>query len=296
MIDVGFVGLGSIGYPIFEKIVNAGFNVSFYARRPEVIEKAVSAGGIYVNSVAELANNKIVIIFVNNYLQCVECVDALLTRKNDGIIVIGSTISPSEMRSLGDMCSEQGVSILAAPVTGGVRAALTGSLTVITSGDNNIIDICTPVFATYAVNIIRAGDNMDDAQKMKALNQLLVGINAVAMAEVFVLGQKAGLDLNIIYDTLVKGAGYTRLLENRGPLIINRDFKKRGTIEIMNKDLAACGDLAKEAGAPFLLGDIVENIYKQTYNDFDPMEDLTAVIRVYEEKANMKNDKQRSDI
>ena len=286
MNKVGFVGLGAMGYPIAEHIAKEGYELYFYARRDEVIKKARGFGGVFVPSIEEIGIwSDTVIILVNTYSQCVECFSKLLTNKKKGTVVLSSTVSPKEASTLGEMCMQKGVSLVDAPLSGGVKGAVEGNLTLMPSGNRLLIESLTPLFKTFTKKIVYAGDKVGMGQTLKALNQLLVGVHMTAVAETFTLGKKAGLDLQTIYEAITSSAGTSRILETRGKTLIDRDFSRRSSLNIQKKDLAVCEDLALENGAPFFLGSLCKQFFELSANKFDPEEDISAIIKLYEEMS-----------
>jgi 3-hydroxyisobutyrate dehydrogenase-like beta-hydroxyacid dehydrogenase len=280
---VGFIGLGTIGFPIAKHIALKQGSLLFYARRQDVIAAAKAFGGEATASVAELGSRAdVVVIFVNTYSQCLDCVDELLTTMKGGIIAIGATISPGEMEHIEKLCVEKGIGAVATPVTGGVQGAKDASLTVITSGDAQLIKRCQAIFSCYAAKIVRAGDRIAAAHSLKALVQLLVSINTVAMSEAYQLGMSYGIDPEIIYDTVVNSAGTSRVFENRGQTVLDRDFSKRGTISIINKDLEICSQMAMRTHIPLFLGSVCKQLFSAAVRGIDVDEDFSAIVKVYE--------------
>ncbi|MBR4800619.1 MAG: NAD(P)-dependent oxidoreductase [Clostridia bacterium] len=286
---VGFIGIGAIGYPIFQHVVE-NFDVVFFARRQEVIDKATNDGGVFVPSVKDVAEQSdAIILFVNTFAQCKDCVNQILSAKNKNLaILVGATVAPFEVESLRDECSAQGVALIDGPVTGGVKGAIDATLTTMISGGKEDKELFRPIISTYSKKIVDAGDTVGQAEALKALVQLLVGINSVAMSEAFTLGVKSGLDPEIIYDTITNSAGTSRIFENRGEKVMDRDFDKRGTIEIINKDMTICSQLAFEKKSPMFLGAVAKQMFQIAASQSDPLEDFNAVVKVYEKMAGIK--------
>lgn len=283
---VGIVGTGAIGFPIAEQIIKHGFELLFYARREEVIAELRERGAEYV-SMCELGKRSdVVLLFPNTYEQCLECTEEILTGMDKGVIVVGATISPEEMVTLTGICAKRGVETVAAPVTGGVKGAKEGTLTVITSGRKETVDAVSPVLSTFGNNIVYVSDNIGAGFTMKLLVQLLVGINTVATGEALVLGVKNGLDPRLVYDTLCKSAGTSRIFENRGSTILERNFDKRGTIDILCKDITYSAELASRSGCPIMLGQACANVCRIGQNVLeDTSQDFSALVKLYEEWA-----------
>ena len=141
---------------------------------------------------------------------------------------------------------------------------------------------------TYSKKIVYVDEKPGQAEVLKALVQLLVGINSVAMSEAMTLGVKAGLDPETIYDTITNSAGTSRIFENRGQKVMDRDFNKRGTINIINKDLTIASKLAFDKKSPLFLGAIAKQMFQIASHQNDPLEDFNAVVKVYESMAGVE--------
>ena len=270
--NIGFIGLGSIGYPIYRHVVE-NYPVRFYARRKEIIESAKADGGIFMPSNTALAKEcDVILVFVNTFDQCKECVREIAVAKDkDVTIIIGATVSPTEITELVE--GYPNFTILDAPVTGGVKGAIEGVLTTMLSGDKEAADKCVPIIQTYSKKIVRVDDKPGQAEVLKALVQLLVGINSVAMSEAM---------------TITNSAGTSRIFENRGQKVMDRDFEKRGTIEIINKDLTIASKLAFDAKSPLFLGAIAKQMFQIAARQCDPLLDFNAVVQVYEDMAGVE--------
>lgn len=281
---IGFVGLGTMGFPIMQNICRAGHEIVFYARKPEVVEAAEAVGALFCPDMEDLGRRcEVVIFFLNTAAQCEECLNKVLAGMSPGkTVIIGSTILPEESLHLSRICEEKGVCLLDAPVSGGVRGAIDGSLTVMVSGDSKRVEQCRALMECYGRKIAYIGPKPGDAQIMKAINQELVGINIVAVCEAYALGIRCGLDPNAIFDTISSCAGTSRIFENRSEYIIARDFSKRSSLSIHKKDLSICRRLAEEVGMKLPVATVCEQLYAEAMEFCDPEEDGIAVIKQVE--------------
>ncbi len=280
---IGMIGTGAMGRPMAERLLKAGFDFSFYARRKEVVAHLEGCGGKSC-SIRELGERcEVVLLILNSYPQCRECAEELLQTMKSGCVVVHSTISPKEMEALAELCAAHGVELLAAPMTGGVAGAKNGTLTLIVGGSAARLEQLRPVFSVLGTNIVHTGETVDSASTMKLLVQLLVGINTAATAEALVLGAKSGLDPELVYSTICASAGVSKIFTNRGNTMIARDFATRGTLSILHKDLRYCIEKANETECTLPLGQTVNSIFQLGLNTLpDPSEDFSAIVKVYE--------------
>lgn len=278
---IGLIGMGSMGFPIAQNIHHGGFDVMFFARKPQVIEAAKSFGAIFSPDMGEVGRKcDAVIFFLNTAAQCEECLDKVLPGMSRGkTIIIGSTVLPEECVRLSRKCEAQGICLLDAPVSGGVRGAVDGTLTVMVSGDRERAEQYRGVMECYGKKLSYIGPNPGDAQTMKAINQELVSINVAAVCEAYALGIKCGLDPNIIFDTISSCSGTSRIFENRSEHIIARNFQKRSSLYIQYKDLGICQQLAKKVGMELPVATVCKQLYAETMKFCNPEEDSIAVIK-----------------
>lgn len=285
---VGVIGTGAIGYPMVERLLYCGNDVFFYARRREVIISLSEKGAVYMNKQELARNSEVVLLIVNTYEQCEECIREVLDGMPQGsCLIVHSTVAPNEMKNLNMSCTRAGVEFLAAPVTGGVAGARKGTLTIIVGGKKETLTRVKSVLNAMGSTIIYTGENPEAAAIMKLLVQMLVGINTTATAEALVLGEKNGLDPHLIYKTICASAGTSLIFRNRANTIMERDFATRGTIEIMYKDLRYCAELAAENGCTLPVTQSCFNMFQIGAKVLEnKAEDFSAIVKVYEKWAN----------
>lgn len=282
MDNIGIIGTGAIGLPIAKRIINAGYKLNFYARKNYTINELIEYGGCYFDDIKKVGkNSNIIFLFVRNYEDCCECIKELLDEMNNGIIIIGATISPNEIIKLNDLCSAKNIDLIAAPVTGGVQGARSGTLTTIISGNSCVINQLNNIISTYSKEIIFLGNSLSLAFSMKALVQYLVAVNTITLAECYLLGVNSGLDPNSIYKVIINSSGSSKIFESRFPTIMKDDFHKRGTIGIMAKDLNIVMDMSKTSGTPLFLGALAKNLFDVSNYTLNNEEDFSAVLKLY---------------
>lgn len=281
---IGFIGLGTMGQPIARHILKAGESLAFYARREEVIQDICSIGGRFCPTIEELgAMCEATIFFLNTAEQCWECLEELLKGMQTGTVIIGSTMSPEDCEALNAVCAPKGITLLDAPVSGGVQGAIDGVLTIMVSGDIKRFEQYKPLLELYGKKIAYVGERPGMAQTLKAINQQLVGVNVVSVCEAFALGERCGIDLQVIADTIPFCAGTSKIFENRSRYIIERNFEKRSSLQIQLKDLRICRHLAEKAGLRLSVTATCEEIYEEALTFCDPSEDTIAVLKTYEQ-------------
>lgn len=216
---VGIVGLGRCGMPAAQKLIDKGYTVAGYARRPEVIEAFEKSGGIHMKNPAEVARrSEIIIVMVLNDEQVKEVVlgsEGILQGAVAGSTVICmSTINRSNLDLVAAECAAHQVNILDCPFTGGPARVANGTLTLITAGEESVLSEARPVLEALG-NINVVGDRPGLGQAVKHCNQLLVTVVHAATIELLTLARKSGIDVSQTCEIIgsgIAGNDYFRLL------------------------------------------------------------------------------------
>jgi 3-hydroxyisobutyrate dehydrogenase-like beta-hydroxyacid dehydrogenase len=277
------IGLGVMGHGIARNIMAHGYSMVLYDLRPEVMADLVEQGAEAVGSLRELGERAdVILMIVNAYDNCRSALTGLLETLRDGVIINMSTIAPEDARELEKLAAEKGCRMLDCPVSGGTAGAKNGTLTVMAAGSDQLFDTYRPLLESFGKNVVHVGKEVGQGQAMKAVNQLLVGIHMCATAEAFTMAKQCGLDLQMVYDTIKTSAGTSRIFENRGQFLIDRDFSIRSTLRIQMKDTDIACKAANAAGAPVLLGSVARELFQLAVGKYPPNDDSIEVVRLYE--------------
>jgi 3-hydroxyisobutyrate dehydrogenase len=192
-VRVGFIGLGSQGAPMARRIVEGGYPLTLWARRPASVEPFADTAAKVVETPAELAAvSDLVCVCVvgdDDVRQVLEGDNGVLAGLAPGcVIAIHSTVHPDTCRELAETAATKGVSVIDAPVSGGGPAAAEGRLLVMIGGDPDIVERCRPVFATYAEPIVHLG-GVGSGQVTKLLNNLLFTAHIATAKSTLDLGE-----------------------------------------------------------------------------------------------------------
>lgn len=289
MNTIGMIGLGAMGHSIARNILNHGYSMVLYDLRPEAMEDLLGPRASAASSPQELGRQAdTVLVIVNTFPQCRSVVSSLLETMEGGVILNMSTIAMDEAKTLGELAAAKGVGMLDCPVSGGTAGAREGTLTVMAAGEDTLLEAHRPLLSSFASNIVHVGREVGQGQAVKAINQLLVGVHMCAAAEAFTLAQKCGLDLQMVYDTIRTSAGNSRIFENRGQFLIDRDFSTRSTLQIQLKDTDIACRTAGLVGAPSFLCNTARELFKLSAAKFPPTQDSIAVAKLYEELCGLE--------
>lgn len=245
--QIGFIGLGRMGLPMAKNLIDAGHPVTGYDIDPEQVSALEQAGGTGANDLKDAATDADVVITVlRTPTQVTEVADEILPVMSEGAIFADmSSIDPITAQDIADRSRDYGIRMVDAPVSGGVVGAKDGTLAIMTGGDPAVLDEVDPLFEVMGGNIFHAGDH-GTGQAIKLCNQMLVGGQAVLLAEAFQFGEAAGIDPQILHDVLLESAGRGGVLEIKGDKLVSKDFDPGFDINLQAKDLRLGLESAEE--------------------------------------------------
>jgi 3-hydroxyisobutyrate dehydrogenase len=208
---VGFIGLGSQGAPMAQRIIEAGFPTSLWARSPAALEAFADTAAMVAGSPAELAAASDLVCLCVVGDADVEEVTAgengvLAGLKSGGVIAVHSTVHPKTCHDLAQKAGVQGISVIDAPVSGGAPAVEQGRLLVMVGGDADVVERCRPVFESYADPIVHLGD-LGSGQTTKLLNNVLFTANLGTAAATLALGEALGVLPDRLTEVISRGSG-----------------------------------------------------------------------------------------
>lgn len=266
MEKVGFIGLGIMGQSMARNILNAGFDLTVWNRTPAKMQPLLAAGAHPAGSPAELAAQvDMIVICVSDTPDVEQLIlgeQGVLSGARPGALVIDhSTISPSVTKELAARLSEKGVHMLDAPVSGGSEGAARGTLAIMVGGEAEQFQRALPLMQAEGKTITHVGGH-GDGQMVKLVNQILVVGNALAMSEALIFAQAGGLDLQKTLAAVSGGAAGSWMLSNRGPQILQRDWRPGFMIDLQQKDVRLVLRECDQLGIPSLMTSLVFNLYR----------------------------------
>jgi L-threonate 2-dehydrogenase len=290
---VGFVGLGVMGRPMASRLLSAGFTVTVYDLNPVPVEALVAEGAIKAGSAAEAARDcDLFVTMVVNDIQ----LEAILFEPGEaavhlrpGATVLGmSTMNRTTVQTIARRLQAMGVRYLDAPVSGGEKGVLSGTLTIMAGGAEDAFAACQPALLAMGSNTIHVGTNVGDGQAVKLINQLMVGTQLVVAAEALAFGEKLGLDRDMLFDIISRAAGNSWIFSDRGPRMLTGEFSPpKSALSILNKDMGYVVDAANREGFPLILPAIAQQVYKMGMAMGYSKLDDSILIKVVEKLAGM---------
>jgi 3-hydroxyisobutyrate dehydrogenase len=193
--------------------------------------------------------------------------DSLVSGLRPGTLVIDhSTVSPAATRAWAKRLNDQGIPFLDAPVSGGSEGAANGTLSIMVGGEAADVERAHPYLQAMGSTITHTGP-VGTGQLCKLVNQVLVVVNMLAVSEGLLLAEAGGLDPAVAIAATTGGAGGSWMLANRGPQLVQRDFRPGFTIDLQQKDLRLVLESADELGVPALATALVHQLYRVLQND-----------------------------
>lgn len=250
--EVGFIGLGLMGRPMALNLIKAGHTVHVWARRRESMQPLLEAGAGDCSSPADVARKAAITISMVADAPDVEQVtlgeQGVAAAAAQGHVHVDmSTIAPAAAQSIAARLAGHGVSMLDAPVSGGEVGAIAGSLTIMVGGEQAAFDRVLPAFQAMGKSVTRIGD-AGAGQVAKACNQILTGVGVAAVAEALNFATRSGVDAGKVREALLGGFAYSRILENHGQRMLDRNFRPGFKAWMHQKDMRIVMEEAHRLG------------------------------------------------
>jgi len=260
---VGFAGLGIMGSAMSANLLQAGFPVVGFDILPGCRARHRRAGGMVARDVRELARAADIIITSLPSVDALALVSGQISteRRNGQIVIETSTLPVPVKEAARKRLAMAGVTLLDCPLSGTGAQAKAKDLAVYASGPRATIRRCVPVFKGFARAHYDLGA-FGNGSKMKFAANLLVAIHNVSAAEAVVLARKSGLNPALAVKVLGDGAGASRMLQVRGPMMAKRAYKPATMkVEVWQKDMKIIGDFVRQLGSPAPLFSATKAIY-----------------------------------
>ncbi|MCL1593235.1 MAG: NAD(P)-dependent oxidoreductase [Actinomycetia bacterium] len=254
MTDIGFIGLGIMGHGMATNLVKAGFSVTVWNRTQSKADDIIEAGAIRGQTPADVAREADIVMICVSDTPDVEAVvfgpDGVIEGvRPDSLIIDHSTISPQATQRFASIAADHGTHWIDAPISGGSEGAVNGTLTIMIGGDEEQIQRSRAYLDAIGTTITHVGP-LGSGQLVKAVNQILVVVTQLAVSEALLLAEAGGLDLDSTLRAVEGGAAGSWMLSNRGPQMIDRDWRPGFTIDLQQKDLRIVLEAADELGVP----------------------------------------------
>ena len=287
--DIGFIGLGHMGFPMAARLAAAGYRPFVYDTRDDIIEQAVSLGAQSASSPRAVADRADTVLASLPTPQ----VSLGVATGPDGVIagtqvkrlIDLSTVGSPTAQSISGCLAERGIAMLDCPVSGGVHGATNGTLAMMVSGPRREFEAVCGILEALGRPIF-VSEKPGAAQTMKLVNNLMAATALAATAEVVVMAVKAGLDAEVVIDVLNAGSGGTHASRDKFPrAVLPRTFDYGFATGLMVKDVRLYLDEARALGLRTHIADAVAALWENTLKEEGPESDFTSVVKPIEEAA-----------
>ncbi len=283
-LDVAFLGLGTMGYPMAGHLARAGHRTTVYNRSAEKAKRWSEEYGGKAQATPREAAAGADIVFAcvgnDDDLRSVTLGDdgAFAGMKKGAIFVDHTTTSAEVARELAAVAAERGLGFIDAPVSGGQAGAVNGALTVMCGGDPATFEKIRPVAAAYGRAVTLIGPT-GSGQLAKMVNQICIAGLVQGLAEGIAFGMRSGLDMNLVLDVIGKGAAQSWQMDNRGKTMVEGKFDFGFAVDWMRKDLGLCLDEARRIRAALPVTALVDQFYGDLQRAGDNRLDTSSLIR-----------------
>ena len=288
MNGVGFIGLGAIGSPIAQALLDHGLELNVNDARRDIAAEWRERGATFFDAAVEVANASSV-VFVS--LPTPEIVREVAVGPNgviegDGteVFVDLSTTGARVTQTIAERLRAKGIEYLDAPVSGGVAGARARSLTVMAAGASETFERVRPLLESFGKNVVHVGPEPGQGQIAKLLNNLLSATAMAATSEALALGATYGLGTETLLDIFNSSSGRNTATADKFPnQVLTGRYDAGFRLALMAKDVELCLAEARERHAPMVLGGLVQQLWTLAAREIDdPQADHTRVVELFE--------------
>lgn len=289
---LGFIGLGTMGKPMATNLIKAGYPVVVHNRSRGPVKELEALGAEGAISSREVAEKTdLVVTMLPDSLDVIQVVlgaGGVLEGAGSGYTIIDmSTISPLAAQEIAEKAASKQISFLDAPVSGGQKGAIEGSLSIMVGGDRRVFESCLDIFKVLGKNIVYIG-GVSMGQTAKACNQIVVASTLEAWGEALVLARKAGLDLNLLVKALSGGFAGSHVLDVRGPHILADDFQPGFKARLHYKDLRIALEAGDALGVALPVTSLVHQMFGALKATGRGDLDHSAIVKLLEDLAQVR--------
>lgn len=290
---IGFVGIGAMGAPMAANLLRKGFPLTTLIHRNPAPAKALETQGAKIaSSLDALVEECPVVVACVPTSAEVEAIalgaGGVLERANRGSVFVDmGTSRPSSTRMLAERLGARGIAMLDAPITGGVRGARDGTLTIYVGGDPQAFARVRPALQAMGRTVLHMG-GIATGHVTKLMNNMLALASMALLAEILPLGVRAGLDPAKLIQALGAGSGATAQIPGRGERILRGDFAPSFRVDLAHKDLRLAQEVAQEANLPVPVTTAALLTFTMARSLGLDGEDTTALVKVWERLAGVE--------
>lgn len=292
---IGFIGLGAMGFGMATHLLKSNFCVVGYDVYKPTLTRFANAGGLIGNSPAETSKDvDVLVVMVTNETQAESVLygdlGAVAALPSGASIILSSTVSPAFVSQLERRLQGEGkgLKLVDAPVSGGVKRASEGTLTIMASGTDEALTCTGSVLSALSekLYVIRGGCGAGSGVKM--INQLLAGVHIASGAEAMALGARLGLNTRMLFDFVKNSGGTSWMFENRVPHMLDNDYTPYSALDIFVKDLGIVCRESSSLKVPLHIATVAHQLFLAGSAAGWGRQDDAGVVKVYETLTGVK--------
>lgn len=293
---IGFIGLGIMGAPMAKNLLKEKCNLMVYDINPVKYSEFLQAGAEIAAAPSDIsaACCLIFIIVPNGAIVRDICFgpNGLYNTLSPGCIVVDmSSVTPKDSQEIALRLSEKEADFLDAPVSGGEPKAIDGTLAIMVGGKDGVFNKVLPYFKMMGSSATLVGDT-GSGTVTKLANQMIVNLTIAAISEALVLASKAGVDCGKVYGAIRGGLAGSTVLDAKVPMMLDRNFKPGGRLDINMKDIKNVMDTAFSVNVPVPLTSQLLEIMKVLKEDGKSGCDHSAIVQYFEKLSGVEVKKQ----
>ncbi len=287
---MAFIGLGRMGLPMARRLATAGYRVRGHDLSEQArAEVAAIAGARAVGSAQDAAAGADAVVLMLPSSSAVAAVlfeDGLLEALEAGVALIDmSSSEPLATRALAQRAAGRGIELVDAPVSGGVRGAVEGTLTIMVGGGEEAVEACRPMLETLGKTVRHVGP-VGAGHALKALNNLLSAVHLLASCEALAIGRGFGLDPHVLVETINASTGRSASTERKLPeFILTESYDAGFALALMVKDIAIAVSLGEQLGIEAALGARALELWREAAGALGADADHTEIARWVDARA-----------
>ena len=289
---IGFIGTGRMGGPMAGRLLDAGHALSVYDTQSEATEPLVARGARLASSPAEVASASNIVLARLPTTDIVKTVpfgpNGISSGNRARIVIDLSTSGPGTAKLIAQEFKARNLTLVDAPVSGGIKGAVNGTLAVMVSCPKATYEIVEPILKNFG-KLFYTGEKPGTAQTAKLANNLMAAAALVITSEAVAMGVKGGVDARVLIDIINASSGRNSASEDKFPrAVLPGTFDFGFTTGLSYKDVRLCVDEAEAMGVPMVCGSVVRQMLAITNAKYGASSDFTSIAKVLEEWAGVQ--------
>jgi 3-hydroxyisobutyrate dehydrogenase-like beta-hydroxyacid dehydrogenase len=289
---IGFIGTGRMGGPMAGRLLDAGYSLSVYDTQAEATKPLVARGARLAHSPAEVASASDIVMTSLPTPDIVKNValgpNGISSGNRARIVIDLSTSGPGAAKLIAQEFAPRNMTLVDAPVSGGIKGAVNGTLAVMVSCPKATFEVVEPILKTFG-KLFYTGEKPGNAQTAKLANNLMAATALVITSEAMAMGVKGGVDAKVLIDIFNASSGRNTATSDKFPrAVLPGTFDFGFATGLSYKDVRLCIDEAEAMGVPMVCGSVVRQMLAITIAKYGASSDFTSIAKVLEEWAGVE--------